>query len=210
MVAGLSGGKMSSSIEGIWKFQLFSKRPPNSQIDSKIDLLDPPEAVSKKIRKSEAFPRVVENNGVIAMVEFVLLPAAALTGKKEFRVERRDNEPLIYTDIQKLKDDYTEDIVCLYFISPLKLTNSYLRQLTPQLLKPAVAEALTRLMEPIHKGYTDSPEWQEITLKAYPPPVVVKKPKKVKDRGSRFPGAKKENDIPERPKEKDVPESPTA
>ncbi|KAH8430533.1 Tyrosine--tRNA ligase cytoplasmic [Aspergillus melleus] len=165
MVAGLSGGKMSSSVE-----------------DSKIDLLDPPEAVSKKIRKSEALPRVVENNGIIAMVEFVLLPAADLAGKKEFRVERRDDEPLIYTDIQKLKDDYTNDI------------------LTPQLLKPAAAEALTRLMAPIHKAYVESAEWQEITLKAYPPPVVKKKEKKVKDKGTRHPGANKEQDLPERPK----------
>lgn len=94
MVAGLNGGKMSSSIE-----------------DSKIDLLDSPEAVAKKIRKSEAIPKVVENNGIIAMIEYVLLPAAALAGKKEFRVERRDEEPLIYTDIQQVKDDYTKDIV---------------------------------------------------------------------------------------------------
>lgn len=94
MVAGLNGGKMSSSIE-----------------DSKIDLLDSPEAVAKKIRKSEAIPKVVENNGIIAMIEYVLLPAAALAGKKEFRVERRDEEPLIYTDIQQIKDDYTKDIV---------------------------------------------------------------------------------------------------
>ncbi|KAJ5173165.1 hypothetical protein N7492_005758 [Penicillium capsulatum] len=165
MVAGLSGGKMSSSIE-----------------DSKIDLLDPPEAVAKKIRKSEAIPKVVENNGVIAMVEFVLLPAAALAGKREFRVERREGEPLVYTDIQQLKDDYTNDV------------------LTPQLLKPAAADALTRLMAPIHKAYTESAEWQEINLKAYPPPVVQKKVKKVKDKGSRHPGANKEQEIPERPK----------
>ncbi|KAJ5682941.1 tyrosyl-tRNA synthetase [Penicillium macrosclerotiorum] len=165
MVPGLSGGKMSSSIE-----------------DSKIDLLDPPEVVAKKIRKSEAAPRVVENNGVIALVEFVLLPAAALTGKKEFRVERRDADPLIYTDIQQLKDDYTNDV------------------LTPQLLKPAVADGLTRLMAPIHEAYQASPEWQEITLKAYPPPVVQKKQKKVKDKGSRHPGANKEQELPERPK----------
>lgn len=55
-------------------------------------------------------------------------------------------------------------------------------------------------MAPIHKAYADSPEWQEITLKAYPPPVVQKKEKKVKDRGSRFPGTIKEKGIPERPK----------
>ncbi|KAJ9217776.1 hypothetical protein DTO166G4_580 [Paecilomyces variotii] len=165
MVAGLSGGKMSSSDE-----------------DSKIDLLDPPEVVAKKIRKSQAAPKIVENNGIIALVEFVLLPAAALAGKREFRVERRDAEPLIYTDIQKLKDDYSNDI------------------LTPQTLKPAVADALTRLMAPIHEAYQASPEWQEITLKAYPPLVAQKKQKKVKDKGSRYPGANKEQEIPEHPK----------
>ncbi|KUL84081.1 hypothetical protein ZTR_07417 [Talaromyces verruculosus] len=164
MVAGLNGGKMSSSIE-----------------DSKIDLLDPPEVVAKKIRKSEAIPKVVENNGIIAMIEYVLLPAAALAGKKEFRVERRDEEPLIYTDIQQIKDDYTKDI------------------LTPQLIKPAAADALIRLMEPISKAYAASPEWQEINLKAYPPPP--KKEKKVKNKGTRYPGANEQTQLAERPKE---------
>jgi tyrosyl-tRNA synthetase len=56
-------------------------------------------------------------------------------------------------------------------------------------------------MAPIHDAYQASAEWQEITLKAYPPPVVQKKVKKVKDRGSRFPGAAKEQELPERPKE---------
>lgn len=73
--------------------------------------------------------------------------------------------------------------------------------MTPQFLKPAAAEALTRLMAPINEAYQASAEWQEITLKAYPPPVVQKKVKKVKDRGSRFPGAAKEQELPERPKE---------
>jgi tyrosyl-tRNA synthetase len=44
-------------------------------------------------------------------------------------------------------------------------------------------------MAPIQAAYNGSTEWQEITLKAYPPPVVHKKVKKPKDRGSRFPGA---------------------
>jgi tyrosyl-tRNA synthetase len=49
-----------------------------------------------------------------------------------------------------------------------------------------VAKALNELLEPIRKAYEDSPEWQEITLKAYPPPA--KKEKKKKDKGSRYPG----------------------
>ncbi|EEA25440.1 Tyrosine--tRNA ligase cytoplasmic [Talaromyces marneffei ATCC 18224] len=165
MVAGLNGGKMSSSDP-----------------DSKIDLLDPPDVVAKKVRKSEAIPRTIENNGVIALVEYVLLPAAKLSGKNEFRVECRDAEPLTYTNIQQLKDDYVNDI------------------LTPQLLKPAVAEALTYLMAPISEAYQNSPEWQDITLKAYPPPVVQKKQKKIKDKGSRYPGPDKEIEIPVHPK----------
>lgn len=41
------------------------------------------------------------------------------------------------------------------------------------------------MMAPLHAAYAASSEWQDITLKAYPPPE--KKVKKVKDRGTRFP-----------------------
>lgn len=63
-------------------------------------------------------------------------------------------------------------------------------KLTPQLLKPAVAKALNELLSPIQAAYNASNEWQEVTLKAYPPPP--KKEKKVKDKGSRHPGALKD------------------
>ncbi|KAK2058964.1 tRNA synthetase class I [Colletotrichum caudatum] len=181
MVPGLNGGKMSSSDP-----------------DSKIDLLDAPEVVQKKLRKAECVPKVAEGNGVLAFVEYVLLPAAALKGKKEFRVEReRDGlEPLVYTDIAEMHTDYKNDV------------------LTPQLLKPAVAKALNELLAPIQTAFQDSEEWKEITLKAYP--VVEddkkKKKKQPKDKGSRYPGggkggaaapdgAAKESELPVRPAE---------
>ncbi len=49
---------------------------------------------------------------MLALVETVLLPAAALRGHKEFRIDRdRDNlEPLIYTSIEQLHEDYKNDI----------------------------------------------------------------------------------------------------
>jgi len=86
----------------------------SSDPDSKIDLLDPPEVVTQKIRKAVAAPRTVEENGVLAFVEFVLLPAAALKGRREFRVDReRDGlAPLIYTSIAQIHQDYKDDIVC--------------------------------------------------------------------------------------------------
>ena len=102
---------MSSSIQGenvIEQAHLFKRL---MKPGSKIDLLDPPETISKKIRKAETAPRVVEDNGVIALVEYVLLPAAALRGNKEFRIERRDDTPLVYTDIKQVIEDYKQDTV---------------------------------------------------------------------------------------------------
>jgi tyrosyl-tRNA synthetase len=48
-------------------------------------------------------------------------------------------------------------------------------------------------MAPIQAAYQASSEWQEITLKAYPPPE--KKQKKIKDRGTRYPGNKVEEGV---------------
>lgn len=84
-----------------------------SDPDSKIDILDTPEAVKKKLKKAYAVPKEVAGNGLISFVEYVLLPVSALKtkGKGEFVVERREGEPLVYDNIETLKDDYTADTV---------------------------------------------------------------------------------------------------
>ena len=161
MVPGLAGGKMSSSDP-----------------DSKIDVLDPPEIVTKKLRKAHAVPKEVEGNGVISFVEYVLLPVSALNnnGSAKFVVERKSKsdqpqqEPLVYSSIETLKSDYASDI------------------LTPQLLKPAVTAALLDLLMPIQAEFQGSEEWKEIEKKAYPPREEKKKKKEKKDKGSKHPG----------------------
>lgn len=60
------------------------------------------------------------------------------------------------------------------------------------MLKPAATNALLELLKPIQEDYAQSKEWQDIATKAYPPPEVKKKEKKVKDRGTRFPGGAKD------------------
>lgn len=45
------------------------------------------------------------------------------------------------------------------------------------------------MLAPIQADFEKSSEWQDLTLKAYPPVEVKKKDKKVKDKGSRHPGA---------------------
>lgn len=95
MVPGLAGGKMSASDP-----------------DSKIDVLEDPVSVGKKIKKAYAAQQEVDGNGVLSFVQYVLLPAGALrNGKPQFVVERRDAEPLVYENIEKMHEDYKADIV---------------------------------------------------------------------------------------------------
>ncbi|KIX05844.1 tyrosine-tRNA ligase [Rhinocladiella mackenziei CBS 650.93] len=159
MVPGLAGGKMSASDP-----------------DSKIDILDTADVVKKKLRKAYAAAGEVEGNGIISFVEYVLLPISALgnpDGKGTFVCERREGEgdPLVYHDIETLKEDYRAD------------------KLTPQLLKAGVTAALVDLLAPIQAEFQASPEWQDIEKKAYPPAEPAKKKKQPKDKGSRYPGA---------------------
>lgn len=96
MVPGLAGGKMSSSDP-----------------ESKIDVLDPPDVVAKKLRKAYAPPREIENNGLLSFVQYVLLPASALaSGEQKLVIERNDSEPLVYRDIAHVQEDYTAEKVC--------------------------------------------------------------------------------------------------
>lgn len=98
MIPGLAGGKMSASDP-----------------DSKIDVLDPADVVKRKLKRAMCVPKEVSGNGVVAFAEYVLFPASALksASQKEprFVVPRRDQEPLVYNDITKLKEDYEQDIV---------------------------------------------------------------------------------------------------
>lgn len=61
-------------------------------------------------------------------------------------------------------------------------------------MKPAVSEALIELLKPIQDEFQGSEEWKNIETKAYPPPPAKKKEKKVKNLGTRFPGATKDVD----------------
>lgn len=69
-VPGLTGTKMSSSEE-----------------DSKIDLLDSPANVKKKLRKAFCEPGNIENNGILSFVKHVVFPL--LNEAEQFVVKRK-------------------------------------------------------------------------------------------------------------------------
>ncbi|KAK6501955.1 Tyrosine--tRNA ligase cytoplasmic [Arthrobotrys musiformis] len=158
MVPGLAGGKMSAS-------------DPNS----KIDLLDSAADVEKKLKKAVCAPKEVEGNGVIAFVEYVLLPISELAaedGKARFVIVK-DGEEVVYETIEKLKEDYIADII------------------GPKELKVATTLALNRLLDPIREEYASSEEFKAIEKLAYPPPPAPEKKKKEKKIGTGYVAKKK-------------------
>lgn len=161
MVPGLqAGGKMSASDP-----------------DSKIDVLDSPDAVIKKIKKAFAEAKIAEGNGLLAFIEYVLLPISALQNPEDgpsIKFTPRDGEPLVFSDIVQIREAYEADT------------------LTPQLLKAGVATALNAVLEPIQAEFNADKEWQAALEAGYPTaqPDKKKKDKKPKDKGSRYPGVK--------------------
>lgn len=176
MVPGLVGDKMSSS-----------------DTNSKIDFLDSPESVRKKLKSAFCEEGNVEKNGILSFLEAVLIPISQL------RLDRRagsgdtileeglgDQRPFIsddapegtvfsverdekfggsthYKDFADIKEDFKNKV------------------LHPKDLKTSVANGIIRLLEPIGEAFQENEDWQRITQLAYPDPNanVEKKKKKV-------------------------------
>ncbi len=166
MVPGLGqGGKMSSS-------------DPNS----KIDIIEKPKKVKKKINSAFCAPGNVEENGLLSFVQFVLGPVYELThgtGTFQFFIDRPEKYggPITYDSFEDLKTAFKEE------------------KLSPVDLKAGVTAGINKLLEPIIAEYEANPEFQEAAAKGYPEPSKnnkQKKQKKQKNRGSRYPGKKDE------------------
>jgi len=142
MVPGLTGTKMSSS-----------------EADSKIDLIDPPSAVKKKLKKAFCEPGNIENNGVLSFVKSVVFPI-----KSEFILTRSEEwgGNKIYTDFEQLQNDFKEEKV------------------HPGDLKSSVVDVINTLLAPIIETFS-SPEMKELSEKAYP----TVKPEKTKGKGGK-------------------------
>ncbi|CAF1240583.1 unnamed protein product [Rotaria sp. Silwood1] len=141
MVPGLSGEKMSASIE-----------------DSKIDLLDTPEQIKKKLKKAFCEPGNIENNGVLAFCKSVIFPLL----KDESLVLPRSAEyggPMTFNNYAQLEEGFLK------------------QEVHPGDLKNGVGIYLNRLLDPIRKEF-EPDNMQQIILNAYPPPVPIQQKKK--------------------------------
>ncbi|KAJ9426074.1 hypothetical protein QL093DRAFT_2004423 [Fusarium oxysporum] len=88
---------MNPMVPGLGEAQKMSSSEPSS----KINLLDTPEEVAKKLRKAVCAPKRVEGNGIIAFIEHVI-----------FRVES------LNWWHAKLKEDYESDTLTPQMIKP--------------------------------------------------------------------------------------------
>lgn len=133
LIPGLQGGagKMSSSIKG-----------------SKIDLLDSPEDVNKKISAAFCPESVVEGNGVLAFLKYVIMVCKS-DQKKEFVVKRpaKFGGDVNYKTYQSLEKDFID------------------KKLHPADLKKALAEEINKLLELTRKAAKGN---EELIRKAYP------------------------------------------
>lgn len=164
MVPGLAGGKMSSS-------------DPNS----KIDFLDTPEAVKKKIKAAFCEEGNITDNGLLAFIRAVAIPIAVMHAEREdsvrpfvtagapagsvFTISRNEKYggPLHFSDYATLEKAFAD------------------KEIHPGDLKGAVTTALLTLLDPIRKAFEESEEWKAIEQLAYPPPEKPGKKKEVRD-----------------------------
>lgn len=148
MVPGLAGSKMSSSDP-----------------DSKIDLLDDADIVSRKLKKAFCEEGNIIDNGVLSFVKSVLFPLRSLNGNTPSFLIKRDEKwggNVNYTSYQSLEDDFRD------------------KKIHPGDLKAAATEAINNLLEPIRKKWKNDLEFQNITKQAYPEVEKIVKKKESK------------------------------
>lgn len=188
MVPGLDGAKMSASVA-----------------TSKIDFLDSPNIVKKKISQAYASPGEVEGNGLLAFLKAVILPLAALKTQSpflasgappgtQFSIDRAEKHggPLHYASYDAIEKAYAS------------------QELHPADLKQGVTDAINLLLKPIQEEFANDSSFQEIERLAYPPAEAA--PKKVKEKkiNPRFaPTAEGEASQQTTQQSKTVPDPPT-
>lgn len=140
MVPGLTGSKMSSSEE-----------------DSKIDFLDSPSVVKKKLKKAFCEPGNVTDNGILSFVKMVLF--ALIPDGEGIRVKRKEDfgGDVTYYDYQSLEDDFAKEM------------------LHPGDLKNSVEIYLNRLLAPI-QNMDNNGKLKSLSQRAYPAPSKSKAP----------------------------------
>lgn len=168
----------------------------SSDPNSKIDFLDPPATIRKKIKSAFCEEGNVTDNGVLSFVQAVVIPISQLrlermhgdTGadSEEGQDASGDQTPFSTEGAPEgtvfsifRKEEYGGS---LHYKDYDELKKDFEeKKVHPKDLKTSVADAIVRLLEPIQKAFEENEEWKEVEKLAYPDPNAKpdKKKKKV-------------------------------
>ncbi|KAI6127067.1 tyrosine tRNA ligase [Pisolithus sp. B1] len=174
MVPGLMGGKMSSSDP-----------------DSKIDFLDPPEVVKRKIKKAFCEEGNISENGLLAFLNAVLMPVSQL------RIERLrdeggiDGQESVGSQKPFVTDDAPEGTVFTitrekgggpsHYQNYQELEDDFAaKKIHPGDLKASVRDAIISLLRPIQATFFANEDWKQTEQLAYPNLSAKPEPQKKK------------------------------
>ncbi|KAG6334820.1 hypothetical protein ID866_4272 [Astraeus odoratus] len=177
MVPGLMGGKMSSSDP-----------------DSKIDFLDSPEVVKRKIRKAFCEEGNITENGLLAFLKAVLIPISQLrleSLRGDTGEDAEEGKESIGSQKPFATDDAPDDTVFTitrekgggpsHYKTYQELEDDFAaKKIHPGDLKASVRDAITTLLEPIRAAFLANDDWQKTEQLAYPDPNAKPETKKKK------------------------------
>jgi tyrosyl-tRNA synthetase len=184
MVPSLEGGKMSAS-----------------NINSKIDFLDPPDVIRKKIKAAFCEEGNVAENPVLSFVLAVLIPISRLRLEREAKGGDHeeaaagggqyaigDQRPFVGDDAPEgavftIKKGDKSGGGSTHYMSAEELKIDFAeKRIHPMDLKAAVIDAILRLLDPIRKAFEENEEWQNAHMLGYPDPNAKQEKKKKKVR----------------------------
>lgn len=127
----------------------------SSEEDSKIDLVDSPANVKKKLKRAFCEPGNIQENGILSFVKYVLF--SLFKEGEGFIVTRKEEfgGNVTYKTYEELEECFAK------------------QDLHPGDLKLSVEGYINKLLEPIRAKF-ETPELKELANKAYPPPVQEK------------------------------------
>ena len=143
MVPGLVGSKMSSSVP-----------------DSKIEFLDSPETIRRKIFNAPCEDGQIADNGLLSLLSLVVFPARqhilegqGQSGSAILEIQLRDGEARSYVSYEAVEADFAS------------------RTIQSDALKEAITASVSALLAPLRKLYESDSEWRAVELLAYPESV---------------------------------------
>ena len=120
----------------------------SSDINSKIDLLDTPKKLSKKINKAYCLEGDIENNGLLTFAKYVIFPIIVLRKSLNWTIPRDEKfgGEMVYANYEVLEQDFEKKL------------------LHPTDLKFGIQHFLNQLLTPIRQAFTGD---TELISKAY-------------------------------------------